>query len=791
MILYDLGYPTDAIEVVKDLYSNATTRIKTPYGPTQAIELQRGTIQGDSLSPFLFILYIEPLLRWLQADGKGYKLGVMAGSGMQIQARNQISSITFADDINILTGGHTGLIDLKHQTKKLDRYLIWGHLRANNTKTLATGALHGSQPDKPYDQDLLSMQLSAVRLKEQPVTFHPPRDPFAHLGVLLTMDLNFAPQLQATLKEVREMTNNLKVSYASTQQKVRIINTCIRPAITYILTVSPFTASELRLVDNLLSSAYKQAYKLPKSMSTAATREDRNKGGLGCHSIEVEHNTICIQRLTRSLNHPGPFGAISRALFNYQKHSIDALTAKTFPKLLRHTMRLRQLMAFTQSDLVLMKQHQTHSDLAEMNALASKMKDLIPQHDQWDKQLVQDLHLLHTAGITSIETMLTANRSHVRPVQDLAVIIGSRNTKPKHKKAWNRISHYITTGEARQNPDTITTTNIPHSARAVHRQVLQTMQRRWPTQTSKPSTIIHYISNIYHRNEAATNSARNALEVFIQGLQQKSSHHAGSSTRDDAQEAHRPKSQGKTGWQRWKDLHGMQPEEQQKHILPLVTSYIHNTERITDVMYVGTSTPHTVVKGQRKRSGPPALQAMVRWDAVFCPGWLIQLLAQVGYRPITCSVTNLEDLASADVRHPCEFCGKSGPAFTQDDKACATCDRRYHKTCLTKWYPFMPVSQDTTFHCPECRAQKWTADPARLPPELRIFRVTWSDTLEPLHVAQSMGTPAAVERLNSHLTAQGERLDNTHSAQSKKTKQPQKHWTAPLTTPVKKTSCTQ
>jgi hypothetical protein len=33
-IMYDLGFPTDAIEVVKDLYVGVTTQYQTPYGPT-------------------------------------------------------------------------------------------------------------------------------------------------------------------------------------------------------------------------------------------------------------------------------------------------------------------------------------------------------------------------------------------------------------------------------------------------------------------------------------------------------------------------------------------------------------------------------------------------------------------------------------------------------------------------------------------------------------------------------------------------------------------------------------
>ncbi len=65
-VMYDLGFPTDAIDVVKDLYTNARTRIILPHGPTKELAIERGTLQGDTLSPFLFLLYIETLLRWLQ-----------------------------------------------------------------------------------------------------------------------------------------------------------------------------------------------------------------------------------------------------------------------------------------------------------------------------------------------------------------------------------------------------------------------------------------------------------------------------------------------------------------------------------------------------------------------------------------------------------------------------------------------------------------------------------------------------------------------------------------------------
>ena len=70
-IMYDLGFPTDAIEAGKHLYTQASTQIRLPSGgSTDLIPVERGKIQGDTLSPFLFLLYLEPLLRWLHVGSK-------------------------------------------------------------------------------------------------------------------------------------------------------------------------------------------------------------------------------------------------------------------------------------------------------------------------------------------------------------------------------------------------------------------------------------------------------------------------------------------------------------------------------------------------------------------------------------------------------------------------------------------------------------------------------------------------------------------------------------------------
>jgi hypothetical protein len=101
-IMYDLSFPTDAIDAVKQLYEYATTQVKLPSGVcTGQIPVERGTaIQGDTLSPFLFLLYMEPLLRSLHVGGRGYvHTCIPEENEFQTHLANNISSTSFADDL--------------------------------------------------------------------------------------------------------------------------------------------------------------------------------------------------------------------------------------------------------------------------------------------------------------------------------------------------------------------------------------------------------------------------------------------------------------------------------------------------------------------------------------------------------------------------------------------------------------------------------------------------------------------------------------------------------------------
>jgi hypothetical protein len=87
----DIGYPQDAINLIGNIYSNSSTIfLGSHFGKTKPVHIQRGTIQGDTLSLYLFIIFLEPLLRWLERGNLGYQLKT---------SQYTLNSAVYADDI--------------------------------------------------------------------------------------------------------------------------------------------------------------------------------------------------------------------------------------------------------------------------------------------------------------------------------------------------------------------------------------------------------------------------------------------------------------------------------------------------------------------------------------------------------------------------------------------------------------------------------------------------------------------------------------------------------------------
>ena len=139
-VMERIGVPQDAINVVKGIYTHATTQISCSAGRTVPIPVHRGTIQGDVLLPLLFVTALETLLRWLDIGGSGYRCG-----STPVDDPLTAAAAAYADDLAIFADD---LEEMKTQIfessliKKIEAYSEWMSMSLAPHKCYLTGILH-------------------------------------------------------------------------------------------------------------------------------------------------------------------------------------------------------------------------------------------------------------------------------------------------------------------------------------------------------------------------------------------------------------------------------------------------------------------------------------------------------------------------------------------------------------------------------------------------------------------------------------------------------------------------
>ena len=92
-ILQEMGIPDHLTYLLGNLYSGQEATVRTGHGPTDWFQIGKGICQGCILSPCLFNLYAEYIMR---NAGLGE-----AQAGIKIAWRN-INNLIYTDDITLM-----------------------------------------------------------------------------------------------------------------------------------------------------------------------------------------------------------------------------------------------------------------------------------------------------------------------------------------------------------------------------------------------------------------------------------------------------------------------------------------------------------------------------------------------------------------------------------------------------------------------------------------------------------------------------------------------------------------
>ena len=116
--LRHIGVPADMVCLIMNAYMGATSVIKTPNGDTPGIPLRAGVKQGCPLSPILFNLCIELILRIVKAKAKKLKSGACKYFG------SLFACLAYADNLVLIALSPTALQKLLNKASDAATILV-------------------------------------------------------------------------------------------------------------------------------------------------------------------------------------------------------------------------------------------------------------------------------------------------------------------------------------------------------------------------------------------------------------------------------------------------------------------------------------------------------------------------------------------------------------------------------------------------------------------------------------------------------------------------------------------
>ena len=197
-----IGIEETFIEMVMNSLRGTTTAMRTnrPGHITRTVELHKSIKQGCPLAPLLFVIVMDELHKALRSIRQGYVLN----------SNDMITSRGYCDDTYIVAETMDGL----RKMNKIVHAVFAKHgLRVNEIKTKITGRHADGTP--------LTETISWPGTGRH-FELIPPEKPVRYLGALITLDLDWTPQVNHMQGQVMQVISQLKSKRLTLYQGIAI-----------------------------------------------------------------------------------------------------------------------------------------------------------------------------------------------------------------------------------------------------------------------------------------------------------------------------------------------------------------------------------------------------------------------------------------------------------------------------------------------------------------------------------------------------------------------------------------
>ena len=167
--LNHIGIPPPLVNLIRNAYTNATTEIRTEQGLTESIPIYSGVKQGCPLSPILFNLTTELILRKIKATAQHNR------GGPALHHKFPVSVLAYADDLVLITRKPHHLQHLLDSASAAAN-LLGLHFRPDKSASLSVIKSKRHNTDRPVEHHEFHVQ-------EQLIPFLKKDEHYRYLGV--------------------------------------------------------------------------------------------------------------------------------------------------------------------------------------------------------------------------------------------------------------------------------------------------------------------------------------------------------------------------------------------------------------------------------------------------------------------------------------------------------------------------------------------------------------------------------------------------------------------------------
>ena len=201
-----MGIPDHLTCLLRNLYAGQEVTVRTGDGPTDWFQIGKGVCQGCILSPCLFNLYAEYIMRNAGLEE--------AQAGVKIGGRN-INNLRFADDTTLMAEIEEELKSLLMKVKE-ESEKVGLKFSIQKTKIMASGPIISWQIDGGTVETVTD---------------------FIFLGSDITADGDFSHEIKRCLLLGRKVMTNidsiLKSRDITLPTKIRLVKTMVFPVVIY------------------------------------------------------------------------------------------------------------------------------------------------------------------------------------------------------------------------------------------------------------------------------------------------------------------------------------------------------------------------------------------------------------------------------------------------------------------------------------------------------------------------------------------------------------------------------